>query len=780
MRKIFILTILIAEMCLSCNTQKSAISLIWTAKWISPVDSGLTKYGVYLFRNSIELSEVPANFIVQVSADSRYRLFVNGIPAGFGPARGDLKHWNYETIDIAKFLKTGKNIVSAQVFNWGQEKPVAQITSKTAFILQAPEKFQELLNTGSASWKVSRDSGYSQIKLEWWKWAHGWYAVGGSDEFTASKHPWGWENAEFNDTHWQAAKAITDSAEIAWRLIPRNIPMLEETIQRFPAIRESQGIEADNSFLTGKGSFAIPANTRVSFILDMQKYSIGFPELLISKGMNSVIKITYAESPFTPQNTKPNRNEIKGNKILGPYDIVHPDGGDKRMFRPLWFRAFRYVQLEITTERNELILNDYYQRFSAYPFELKARFESSDSTLKNIWDVSWRTARCDAFETYMDCPYYEQLNYEGDSRIQALISLYMTGDDRLMRNSILHFSHSMMPSGILQAAYPFQNKEPINIPTYSLYFINMLHDYYMCRPDTAFLRQFLPDVESILNWYDTKKDSTGLLGALPNWNYVDWSYEGLDDKTGKKGQSGVISLICADAMKDAADLYLLFGEKSRAKKWEESAAKFKIAVNNLCFDSKRKLYSDTPDKLLFSEHMNCLAILTDAISPEKQNALMKQVMVDTSLIKCSTYFQFYYFLALKKAGMGDQFIQNLGLWRNMLAAGLTTFSETGKTEKDRSDCHAWSAHPGMEMLSVVAGITPAAPGYSKIRIQPSFNKLEWFRASMPHPKGVIEVDMKKTKTGYSGTITIPLKVEGELIWKGKTTLLKEGKQEIVL
>jgi alpha-L-rhamnosidase len=596
MKKVIILTLLVAGLCIACKTEKKEMPLVWKAKWIVPQDSSLTKYGVYLFRNSVNLSEVPVEFNIQVSADNRYRLFVNGNPVGFGPARGDLNHWNYETIDISKFLKTGKNVISAQVFNWGKEKPVAQITSKTAFIFQAPDKFGELMNTGQASWKANCDSGYNQIKLEWWKWAHGWYAVGGSDEFTASRHPWGWETAEYNDAHWQLAKAITDSADIAWKLIPRNIPMLEETIQRFPAIRESQGIEADNSFLTGKGSVTIPANTRVSFILDMQKYSIGFPELFVSKGKNSVITITYAESPFTVKNIKPNRNEIKGNKILGPYDIVHPDGGEKRMFRTLWFRAFRYVQIEITTERNELVLNDFYQRFTAYPFELKASFESSDSTLKNIWDVSWRTARCDAFETYMDCPYYEQLNYEGDSRIQALISLYMTGDDRLMRNSILHFSHSMMPSGILQAAYPLQNKEPINIPTYSLYFINMLHDYYMYRSDTAFLRQFLPDVESILNWYDTKTDSTGLLGALPNWNYVDWSYAGLDDKTGKKGQSGVISLICADAMRDAAELFEIFGEKNRAVKWDQKSEKLKVSVNKYCFDSNRKLYSDTPEK----------------------------------------------------------------------------------------------------------------------------------------------------------------------------------------
>jgi hypothetical protein len=86
----------------------------------------------------------------------------------------------------------------------------------------------------------------------------------------------------------------------------------------------------------------------------------------------------------------------------------------------------------------------------------------------------------------------------------------------------------------------------------------------------------------------------------------------------------------------------------------------------------------------------------------------------------------------------------------------------------------------MEMLSIIAGITPAAPGFAKVRIQPSPNNLSWLKASMPHPKGIIEVDLKKSKTGYSGIITLPLKIKGELIWKNKTVLLKPGKQEIKL
>jgi hypothetical protein len=86
----------------------------------------------------------------------------------------------------------------------------------------------------------------------------------------------------------------------------------------------------------------------------------------------------------------------------------------------------------------------------------------------------------------------------------------------------------------------------------------------------------------------------------------------------------------------------------------------------------------------------------------------------------------------------------------------------------------------MEFLSVIAGITPASPSFSKVRIQPAFNNLKWIKASMPHPGGTIEVDLKKSGIRIKGTVTLPEKTTGEFIWNGRTISLKSGKQEIDL
>ena len=85
-----------------------------------------------------------------------------------------------------------------------------------------------------------------------------------------------------------------------------------------------------------------------------------------------------------------------------------------------------------------------------------------------------------AHETYMDCPYWEQLQYIGDTRIQALISYTAFGDDRLARQALDAYDNSRIADGLSQARYPSALNQVI--PTFSLYWIGMLHDFWLYRP----------------------------------------------------------------------------------------------------------------------------------------------------------------------------------------------------------------------------------------------------------------------------------------------------------
>src|SRR5690348_164625 len=136
----------------------------WSARWISvPRTSGF-EYGVYHFRRTFELASAPATFVVHVTADNRYQLYVNGDYASVGPARGDLYHWRYETVDIAPHLKAGKNVLAALVWNYSSEAPEAQATNETRFLLQGDGVAERMVDTGK-EWKGIRDQAYSTVPI---------------------------------------------------------------------------------------------------------------------------------------------------------------------------------------------------------------------------------------------------------------------------------------------------------------------------------------------------------------------------------------------------------------------------------------------------------------------------------------------------------------------------------------------------------------------------------------------------------------------------------------
>lgn len=761
----------------------------WSAQWIAHPTVSVHSYGVYHFRKSFQLEKKPDSFVVNVSADNRYRLFINGRPVSEGPARGDLWHWRFETVDLAPFLQPGENVLAAVVWNYADDRPWAQISHHTGFLLQGNDPLSESVNTGT-HWKVYHNPAYSIIPVSATS-LRAFVAVGPGEAVDGTTYPWGWQEKDYADADWTAAKVVGRAAprglhdgNTYWLLTPRTIPPMESTPHRLGRVARCQGIEAKGDFIKDGGPLTIPAGKTVSILLDQAYLTMGYPELTVSGGKGAQIKLTYAEALVDEKFQKGHRDSIEGRNILGYYDLFIADGGANRLFRPLWIRTWRYLQLDITTEKDPLTLEDFQGVFTAYPFQEKATFACSDSSLDAIWQAGWRTARLCAGETYFDCPYYEQLQYVGDTRIQALISLYVAGDDRLLRNSIQLFDDSRIPDGLTSSRYP--TAMPQIIPTYSLFWISMIHDYWMHVDDPAFVQSFEIGMRGVLDWYKKRIAANGMLGPMEWWNFVDWPDSwswttparigGVPDGA-ENGNSSIITLQMAYTLAQAADLMESFGENGSAQTYRTMAESLKQATERLCWDEKRNLFADTPEKKTFSQHANIMAVLTDVVPPEKQAAFIQRVAEDKSLIQCTFYFRYYLIRAMKKAGLADRYVAELEPWRDMLAMGLTTFAE--RPEPTRSDCHAWSASPNYDFLATICGIEPAKPGFQAVRIAPALGPLTWAKGTMPHPQGQIEVSFqRKDAAGIEAEITLPGHLTGTFLWNKQSVELHPGHQKI--
>ncbi len=760
----------------------TVLSAPWNAYWIAPPKDPGREYGVYYYRKTLDFNVKPFAFIVKVSADNRYKLYVNGTLVSVGPARGDTYYWNYETIDLAPYLTAGKNSIAAIVWNEAESRPEAQISLRTAFILQGNTSNEELLNTNNA-WKCFQNKGYAAITGIGYPT---YYVAGPGELVDMNQSVKNWMGADFDDHNWPNAESLDRgkpkgmSDAFGWMLVPSAIPQMERTLQRIPVLREADGITVPANFPSAKTAVTIPANTTATLLLDQTYLTSAYITLNFSGGKGAAMSLMYNEALFDNLkkfgSRKGNRNDVEGKDFAGRRDSIISDGTAGQSFNTLYWRTYRYVRLRVQTQDDPLTIDDLYGTFTGYPFQRNASMKTDNPEIQKILDIGWRTARLDAMETYMDCPFYEQLQYIGDTRIQAMVSYYNSGDDRLARNAISLMDHSRIAEGLTLSRHP--SYSPQIIPTFSLWYVSVLHDYWMYRPDSNFVKDKLPGARDVLNFFSRYQDADGSVKNVPYWNFIDWASNKVHDyshpPTGKNGGSSIMDMQLLMAYTMAAEMERKMGMPAMATLYKEKAAQLDKTIRNKYWDAAKGLYADNEDKDLFSQHANSLAILNGLVKGPEATAVAKKMLSDTSLTQCTIYFKYYLHQALVKAGLGDGYLDWLDIWRKNIAMGLTTWAEISDLPYARSDCHAWGASPNIEFYRTVLGIDSYAPGFSKVKIEPHLGALTNVSGEMPHPNGKVAVAYAKTGDSWKISITLPEKTSGMFLWKGKTYQLKSG------
>jgi len=785
------------SLCASTVSAQSPASLrseFWKAQWITATDAPQRDEVVLHFRKSIDLAAPVQHFIVQVSADNQFVLYVNERWVGVGPSHSDLAHWRYETFDLGPFLHPGKNMLGATVWNFGVRSAVSQMSDRTAFLMHGDTDAESAADTDQ-TWQVEREYGITTLQP-----AAGdfYFAAGPGERFDGAKFDWNWgrEVASGKST-W--TKPVTlgrgslrgeRDAPNNWQLVADPLPPMESRSIPAGKIVRATGVEKPSAC-----PCVVRAHSNATLLFDQTELVTAYPALSLSFGEGSRIRLTYAEALYDGKNEKGNRNEIAGKHIKGTSDefVVGP-GAEGQTLSLLTWRTWRYLQADIETADEDLSINALNAFFTAYPFEETGYFHSHDATLAKIWDIGWRTARLDAHDTYMDTPYWERLQYIGDTRIQALISYVVAGDDRLARQAIQAFNHSRVPDGLTQSRYPSNLVQMI--PTFSLLWVGMVHDFWLYRADAEFVRRNLPGTRTVLDWYLQRQRPDGLLGRIPWWPFVDW---GKDFDFGEPpqqadGGSAVITLQFVEALRYAAELEDQYGDRHLAEDYRAAAARASQAIWKLCWNDKFQLLADTPGQTHFSQHANILGIWLDVIPREHQTEVLNKILsasenVDGSSVfqaqgpvppmtLATYYFRFYLARAVEHVGMGDYYLQLLQPWHEMVNLGLTTWAES--PEPTRSDSHAWSAHPNFDLLTIVAGIHPDAAGFAKVRIEPHLGSLDELAAAMPTVKGTFQVRYKRLATSLKAEVILPEGVSGKLLWNDAEKDLHPGQQILTL
>jgi len=766
---------------------------IWIIDW-SAEDKDNTR--IVYFRKGIDLEETITEARINVSADSRYRLFVNGTSIGFGPCKGDNQIWYYETYDVAPYLVKGQNVISAVVLHY----PLSDEGNNSVWRTKTPGFYMKgVMKSGTRSIDIDADNSWKSKRIDSLHVlpeAPDMRYLYHTEEVFADGALQGWTKPGFDDSGWAESK-VYSSFEISKAVSPGNlykrpVPLMYEEERYFDKVVVSRKGNTDakvwDGLLRRRNTVSIPASSTEIVEISAGELTTGFLQLSVYSGAGARIRILSSEAyAYRPEETddfmfkplKGDRADWKNGELFGFTDVYHVGGygtaEENEYYEPFWFRTFRYIRLEITTAKQPLVITDFSYRETGYPLKAETKVQVSDASMDDIWDISMRTLRRCMHETYEDCPFYEQLQYAMDTRSQILYTYAVSGDDRMARRCIDDYHRSLRYDGLINCCYPSYG--PNVIPTFSLYYILIIYDHMMYFGDKELVRKYMPTVLSILNFFDRAITEQGLVGRTGGplidsqgnwsayWSFIDWTDQweatfGVPDAM-LEGPVTVESLMYAYVLQHSARMAEYIGRKELAQEFADRAECIKKAVNMNC-KGNNGLYQDGPGVEKYSQHCQVWAVLSETVPDQQVHGLMKETLENNELTQCSVAMAFYLFRAVEKAGLYEYTEKLWEPWHQMLRDNLTTCVEdqVGK----RSDCHAWGALILYELPSVILGVRPITPGSQVIQVKPAPGYMTWAKGKVMTPQGMVEVSWEKLEDGtYQCGVTAPEGVQVEII-----------------
>lgn len=642
------------------------------------------------FRTTVDA--VPTSCPIEVSGRSQFKLFINGESILFGPCRSVKEVAYYDTIDIAPWLKEGENRILMQVFSYPENPPMFDRANQGPNYCYGDNGGPAVSLDGRIG---DRDPGEPENWNVWIDDGMGFngYAVfllGANEVVDGGKslaNPL--LGDDWSDSRLLAAAHVQPMTYDPFGcrhgkvFTPRPIPLLYRKEKSFPDWRKR----------------TIPAHSSESFVIDAGELTTAYFRVGFEGGAGSKVQLMYAESYFKKDADgkayKGVRDDTSG-YIDGVYD-EYTVGGDA-VYDPFRFRTFRFVKITVETADAPLTVVPKAYIETAYPFENTKKPRFGDKKKEKLYDVAFRTLQLCAHDTYEDCPYYEQLMYACDTRLEILFTYAATDDVELPRQAIRLFGSSLQAGGFTQARFP--SREDQIIPMFSLYFVLMLEDYVEHTGDLDFVRPYIPTAERIVETFLSKRCSSGLIAPQGYWDYFDWAQAWAETNIANTptavldGESALQNLFFVYAVQSLCRLLPKFDRADLAAHLGRECDAILRIVDERCFDSARGLYREGPNTDEYSQHSQVFAVLVGLADGERARSMMEKVLDDPSLIPCSFMQKYYLFRALEKAGMYDRTEELWQAWQDFIDLHCTTFPET--PFDPRSDCHAWSALPLFE------------------------------------------------------------------------------------
>lgn len=632
--------------------------------WMKP-SREITPPSAVVFRTRFHLAG-KRRFRLRFSADEHADLFLNGEPLTEGPCRGTTARWREE--EYACDLVPGDYTLTARLFLFGPKLAAhGQCSISHGFYA-----YSELL-TGLWEWQ----------EMEHVRWEAPFPDWGASPHARVSREA-NFHILEGRGGSWEPVIFEPDARQLFPREIPplRSVP--ETRFRRVPRPGNGMLIVFDD-YVFVRGEYRFRGRGKVT---------LRWTESLYRPG-------TFQRPALTGD--KGNRAEFEGREWIGNGTEIELPGEPVRWFdcRP---QAGRFLLLEFTGSAE---LEEVKFRSVGYPWQRAWRAKTAEPELDRALELAWHTLELCSADTFMDCPFFEQMQYVSDTRLEALVTLVTTRDTRLLRNALTQFADSRYPCGMIPSRTPSRVAQVI--PSFALIYILMLRDLAEWRGREEVL-PWLDCARGILRYFRqhrknglvhfpgwTKAGAPEWHDGDPGWNYLDWVASWDHGMPPGDCSLNLFHLLALEAME--------FLDPGHAAEYRASADESAAAIR-VVYEVPGTGYAEDEAHTVFSEHAQVLATLSERLphyAPDLPGAA-----------ECSVSFSFYYLEAVRRLRRGDLFRKRLEKWFGMEKLGLRTLPENFRNP--RSDCHAWSSHILYHYFASILGLRPldAAKGHWKL------------------------------------------------------------------
>ena len=719
----------------------------------------------YRFRGKVTLSSA-SDITLRAFADSRYKLYVNGVYVSEGPISGTDNYYDEFPCDA---FRAGENDVEAEVLYAGGTISMCGITRNrsVAFSLTVLQNGDVVAETDE-NWEVALDETRDFFR------APPVHANGYPNEHykkkpCAFKKAMVYDNAHRKINWWGVFGFYQD---IKKSILPFHTP---EGKYSFTVSKPMTSGLSENDTFT---SMTVKAGETRDVVLSAGVHSVAYPTFkLTGRGK---ITIMYGEGyrkrhPEEGWMVKYDRADNTGEIVEDPYDTVTLNG-ESLSFTPYLHRVFRFIRITVEAIEDTTVEEASFAIYR-YPLREDNDFTCSDETYNKIYEISKRTLRNCIIDTYVDCPFYEMVQYVQDAYLEMAYTMMLSSDYTMPKKLMIDTWQTRNYEGMMQAGAPMAYN--MITPTNCIYFLAMSHDYLLYTGDEAFVRPFLPAFYDVIDWYDKRIDKNGVVAPFPYGFFIDW----VEDwkKVGGEGNwfspgapkvaSSIYSLTYLFALKLAVPLFRRFGNEGLASDVEKRYNALRENVNRVFFDESRMLYKDRADGG-YSEHSQIFAALSGAIEGERGREMLSHCS-DSDVCKASFGYRFFKNRAMDALGIPLDMEEFLADWYDMLKDNATTWFEFPGFS--RSDCHGWSATPIYEFTTKILGLIPAGDGMSAVTVDPHFYHLTEASGTLPTVHGGVHLSFKKEGDVYRVTVNSPAVIEKHIrLSDGGTRVTKDA------